>query len=152
MLQKLNGSVGFVIKITVEIFLVLHSIVTALACFYCLFHGLFIWILWLVLELIGAWIVAMFLYGFGTIVQNSEKIVEKIEKNNETEESNLSSLKVTNEKIDDLQHEFSQWQTEIKKLSDDELAERLKNQKDWQDEYIILCHAEIKRRESNKGC
>lgn len=139
MLHKLDGNVGLVIKIVVEVFLILNCIVTALACFCCLFNGLYIWILWLVLELIGAWIVAMLFYGFGTIVQNTEKIVEKIEKDDKAHKNALNLVKVKN-----------RWQNEILSLSDEELAKRLKNEEDWQIEYIDLCRAELELRQKSK--
>ncbi len=150
MLHKLDGNVGLVIKIVVEIFLVLNCIVTALACFYCLLKGWFIRILWLVLELLGAWIVAMLLYGFGAIVQNTEKIVEKIEKDDEAHKNELNLVKVKNEKIKDSQKKLTRWQNEILSLSDEELAKRLQNEEDWQIEYIDLCRAELELRQKSK--
>ena len=150
MLHKLDGNVGLVIKIVVEIFLILNCIVTALTCFCCLFNGLYIWILWLVLELIGAWIVAMLVYGFGTIVQNTEKIVEKIEKDDEAHKNALNLVKVKNEKIKVSQKKLTRWQNEILSLSDEELAKRLQNEEDWQIEYVDLCRAELELRQKSK--
>ena len=120
------------------------------ACFYCLFKGWFIWILWLVLELLGAWIVAMLVYGFGTIVQNTEKIVEKIEKDDEAHKNELNLVKVKNEKIKVSQKKLTRWQNEILSLSDEELAKRLQNEEDWQIEYIDLCRAELELRQKSK--
>ena len=150
MLHKLDGNVGLVIKIVVEIFLILNCIVTALACFCCLFNGLYIWILWFVLELFGAWFVALLVYGFGTIVQNTEKIVEKIEKDDEAHKNELNLVKVKNEKIKVSQKTITRWQNEILSLSDEELVKRLQNEEDWQIEYVDLCRAELELRQKSK--
>ena len=53
----------------------------------------------------------------------------------------MKGLKESNNKNNTLE-----WQKSISNLSDLELLKRIESRNDWQDEYILLCKKEIKKR------
>ena len=118
---------------------------------YYLFNGLYWKIYYILMYLFLMWIGTLLMYGFGIMVDNSSKIllsmqgVDNENIDNENKISNVKSLKESNNKNNTLE-----WQKSISNLSDLELLKRIESKNDWQDEYIMLCKKEIKKRNIKK--
>ena len=115
---------------------------------YYLFNGFF-WIsLCVPVFLILMWLGTLMIYGFGVLVHNSSKIsasmqnIDDEDKNNENKTSSVKGLRKNN----NIKNNTLEWQKSISGLSDLELLKRIESKDDWQDEYILLCKKEIKRR------
>jgi len=137
-----------------------------------------------------SWIGSFVLYGFGQLIENSDKIVklekkkynkenynnlkteeilEKISESVKVEEKEtkkqikqnankkLSNIELLNKadeqlkniseyEINEIKKTFKDWHKEIKKLTMEQLFDRLENVIDWQSPYIVLCCIEIKDR------
>ena len=125
--------------------------ISALFFLYYLFNGFYWKSCYILMYLFLMWIGTLLMYGFGIMVDNSSKIllsmqgVDNENIDNENKISNVKSLKESNNKNNTLE-----WQKSISNLSDLELLKRIESKNDWQDEYIMLCKKEIKKRNIKK--
>jgi Na+-transporting methylmalonyl-CoA/oxaloacetate decarboxylase gamma subunit len=86
------------------------------------------------------WVSVFVLYGFGQLVENSDKIEKRLSSliENDARETQEDKKKVEG-------YFNSKWQEDIKSLSDEELRVRMGSE-DWQPEYRELCEKELNSR------
>jgi len=181
-------NIGGKIKILAQTVAIIEIIVCIIVGFIQIFDvkevGLGIGIL--IIGSLIAWISSFVLYGFGQLVENSDKVVniqekmynkdnfnkekteeylekiaesvnvkdDNIKTNTKIKLSNVELLKKAEEQLNnfsdyeikEIKRTFKDWYKEIKKLSMQELIDRLNNVVDWQSPYIVLCCLEIKDR------
>ena len=86
------------------------------------------------------WVSVFVLYGFGQLVENSDKIEKRLTSliENDARETQEGKKKVEG-------YFNSKWREDIKSLSDEELRVRMGSE-DWQPEYRELCEKELNSR------
>lgn len=173
-MENLYNNIGNKIKILAFVIATIGSILSLIFSIVALSNNLIIeFILIIVLGPLFSWISSFILYGFGQIVENSDKNISKLNNLSENtlkkEYKNKNSKTLTNNKItlsseilekiatilanlDDskknkLKHNYKDWYENIKKLSIENLIEIIKNSNDWQKEYVVLCCIELESRE-----
>ena len=162
-------NIGNKIKIVAQISAIFLSIICIIIGISYTSQNIFQALLYIILGPFFSWIASFVLYGFGTIVENLDKLANsKVlgTKNNQSKKmikTTYSGNPLFNEKIMNyvystlkdiskdnirrIKQENNNWYTEIQSLSDQDLINKINNSKDWQTEYIILCCIEIQQRE-----
>ena len=134
-------------------------------------------ILWLIIGPIASWISCFVLYGFGQLVDNSDKLVEtkninnvenktiitevknnkkantntKTNPNNDINKANEFIKHLSLQDFENLKNKHKKWTLEINKLSTSQLLNIIDKEKDeWEDDYIYLCCFEILERKNAK--
>lgn len=94
-----------------------------------------------------SWISSFCLYGFGQLVENSDKLIATLVPCKKDSPDNETLTDMNDEEIEIIVKKYAglNWADNIKKLSNEELQERI-NSMDWQDEYKILCKKELESR------
>lgn len=106
-----------------------------------------------------SWVSSFVLYGFGQLIENSDKLVDLRERRVIKDKSKTSNTKELIQKIknttpqqkETIKKSKPTWNDEIKKLSTEELKKRIEQKDDWQEEYIYLCGIELEKRNDDNS-
>ena len=170
-------NIGKKIKILATVIAIIGSLVSIILGIILICKTVYIdGILWITIGPIVSWISCFVLYGFGQLVDNSDKLVEnKIANNNENtttmtnqiDNKTTASMETysTNEltkvkdiikhlsikEVNNLKNKYKKWTVEISKLSTPQLLNIINNeQNDWEKEYIYLCCFELLEKNKDK--
>ena len=95
--------------------------------------------------ILTSFLISVFIYGFGQLIENSDIIVNTLAPNyRDVEGKKLEQI--TKHEMEKINNQFSDdWGIAIKSLSNEELIERI-NSEEWQFEYRALCKKELHSR------
>lgn len=142
-------NIGYKIKnlaMAIAFFISLFSL--GIGLFYCFQISILKGLLIIIISPIFAWIGSFILYGFGHLIENTDKLVEGKNKTQQNDDNKKEELiNFSEEKLSQIKQQNTKWLNEIKSLSNEQLKERINATTVWQPEYIALCIDELKSRD-----
>ena len=122
--------VGVYLTVSIELSLLVGILIALLGC-------------------LSFWILSLFIYGYGQLIENTDILVNALSPNSREQNGADEINRLGKDELDQILKNLSDpsWEGSIKQLSDEELQERLASP-DWQEEYRALCKRELENRKN----